>query len=647
MPPRKKTAAAGNAPAKRSRKISGTSASTVSPAATRRFRGRGGQLRMLPEMPLDILFEIFSHLEPPDVLHLARTTKDLRNVLMSHSAISIWKSAFLNDPDLPGVPEGLNEPQYANLAFSPHCHFCFVAGEHSILWVFRVRVCQKCIPSRYDEARKITKNMAGLKGNTDLLRRSTANTGFLHCLEEAEELNKELLKLKKGDASKLEDFIAERNKFVEEIHAKAEMSVPLRFARRQRILQEARDRKKEAIRRRLRELGYTEEVEYINDNRPDIFSEHALVKSNNELTDRIWENNKPQLIELMQDVREKMKRKQRKTLLKNRQRLLLSVLKAYNHERPIDEINPRAVEVCVLPNIKAMIEDPSMDAYTTEDSFQEVVDGLPRLFEEWRESKTRSLLALLPGRNDRDFLYRATTYFRCSECSEPIAYPRILAHACLYELRHGHRNRDDDLAQLCVNLDSEPWNCDGKRVSYYTAAEASATSVVRTCGLDTNMTTAQDMDDVNPWLECLRCSHKVRGKAIFRWRKAILHDMYHAASAEESVWGLLGDKDSEAAEELQQKAYQNCASDVLDYICTRPGCRQQFSFWYLRSHLRVSHGIEHPDEEEDYALQVDASMDQPPFPLMLPHSTPEVIEIADDDNYELEYIGNCIVVDDE
>jgi hypothetical protein len=41
-------------------------------------------------------------------------------------------------------------------------------------------------------------------------------------------------------------------------------------------------------------------------------------------------------------------------------------------------------------------------------------------------------------------------------------------------------------------------------------------------------------------------------------------------------------------------------------------------------------------------------MHQPPFPLMLPYTAKEIIEIADDDNHdELEYIGSCIVIDDE
>ncbi|KAJ7085777.1 hypothetical protein B0H15DRAFT_846335 [Mycena belliarum] len=530
MPPKKKLSHGGNggSQAKRS-KGPATSASNAGATARRFPAGRRGGLKMLPEMPLDILFEIFSCLQPPDVLRLARTTKALRSLLMSHSAISIWKSAFMNDPDLPGAPDGLSEPRYANLAFSPHCHLCFIAGEHSILWVYRIRLCERCLVGRFDELHKVApKKLSGLIGNTHLLHRATVSlttgTRFLYSHEEAGKINEQILELKKGDPEKFEDFIVERKKLVEDIKThsqKAEMSVPLRQARLQRALQESLDRRKEAICGRLSDLGYAEEVQYIKDTRPQLLSEHAWVKSNSELTERVWDNMKPQLVNLMQDTREKLHRKQRKALLKNRQRLLLLVLKKYNHDRPIEEINPRAIEICVLPHIAAMIENPTMESYT-EETFREVLDDLPRFCEEWRDSKTRDLVALIPRHNvHQAFLRRATTFFHCADCSEPIAYPRILAHACQYTLRHGHRNRDDDLALLCQNLDSEPWNSDGRRVSYYPAAEAPARSVVRACGLDTELTTAQDMDDVNPWLACLRCSHKVKGRAIFRWRKAV------------------------------------------------------------------------------------------------------------------------------
>ncbi|KAJ7156998.1 hypothetical protein C8R43DRAFT_411697 [Mycena crocata] len=648
-----KNKAADQSSRKRAKGKAVSSSSSPASTPTQRFRGRG-QLKMLPEMPLDILFEIFSRLDPPDVLRLSRTTKDLRHVLMSRSAISIWKSAFLNDPDLPPVPDGLNEAQYANLAFSPHCHFCFTSGDHSILWSMRVRVCKNCVVNRFDENYKVLKKLPPgnpLSQNLQLLCYATVMlpSGIrrvVYAYEEAEAVNNNLVNLKKGDSRKLDAYIDERKKLVVEIQAhasKAEMSGALRLARRQRMLQEALDRRREVICNRLSDLGYEEEVSYLKDYRLDVISEHPLIKSHNLLTDRVWENMKPQLEELLQGVREKLQRRKRKSLLKQRQRLLLSVLRGYIHGRPIDEVNPRAVEVCVLPDIQAMVQNPSSDAYTTEDSFQNVLDDLPLFCARWRESKTQELMALLPDQNDRDFLFRATTYFRCDGCSEPIAYPRILAHACLYKLHHGHRNRDDDLALLCQNMDSKPWNCDGKRVSTYPAAEASAKAVIRACQLNTDMTTAQDLNDVNPWLECLQCRH-VTGRTIFRWQKAILHDMYHAVSAETVTWRLLDEDDSDAAEALQQKTFETHYNSPADYTCTR--CRQDFPFLQIRGHIRTSHNIDDPELEEDYVLQVDASMDQPPFPLILPHSAPkapEVIEIEDDE----QVLNDYIMIDDD
>jgi hypothetical protein len=92
---------------------------------------------MLPEMPVDILLEvryqqpnplcslsyqIFSLLNPLDIVRLARTTKALRRILMSHSAIAVWKAALTREPEFHNMPTDMNEPQWANLAFSNHCH---------------------------------------------------------------------------------------------------------------------------------------------------------------------------------------------------------------------------------------------------------------------------------------------------------------------------------------------------------------------------------------------------------------------------------------------------------------------------------------------------------------------------------------------
>ncbi|KAJ3765092.1 hypothetical protein FB446DRAFT_623413, partial [Lentinula raphanica] len=67
--------------------------------------------------------QIFTRLEPRDLLALARTSKILREALMNRKAEGIWRVARENyDGGLPPLPTDLNEPQFARLIFDAHCH---------------------------------------------------------------------------------------------------------------------------------------------------------------------------------------------------------------------------------------------------------------------------------------------------------------------------------------------------------------------------------------------------------------------------------------------------------------------------------------------------------------------------------------------
>jgi len=108
-----------------------------------------GLLEDLPNLPLDIVYEILSRCSPLDLLRLARTTKAFRTLLMSRSSTAIWKSArqLSSDKQVIGIPECpfyLSEPAYANLAFDPYCHNCLANNIHQIVWEFCKRYCTKC-----------------------------------------------------------------------------------------------------------------------------------------------------------------------------------------------------------------------------------------------------------------------------------------------------------------------------------------------------------------------------------------------------------------------------------------------------------------------------------------------------------------------
>ncbi|KAF7311449.1 F-box domain-containing protein [Mycena kentingensis (nom. inval.)] len=615
-----------------------------------------GKLKLLVEMPLDVLFEIFSQLEPPDLLHLARTTKTLRAHIMHRSARGIWASVLRNDPDLPPRPDDLSEPAYVNLAFSQYCDGCLAPTPESILWAFRTRLCEECASKRnFKEMYALSVRTPHIKVHefSELLRHGIVLSWgvynkTLFSAEEAEELNGKL-ELHKDDAKKTAEILAEQKKFVKERqdHAfLAEKAGPRRTLRKVQERDAARKRRKNAICWRLSEIGYDEQVEYLNAYHPRTISEHSLVLSEELLTDEDWQQIRPVLSKVMEDITERMERKKRKLLIKTRQKNLITILKEYLAERPLDEVNPRAIDCCVIPDIKAMLLDPSKTAYASEDDFSGSIPNLPRICEEWRVSKDRFLLSLLPPsqRTIPDILARATTFFSCTKCNEPIGYPRVLAHACLTQLGHGHRNRDgdDEEVQMYTNLDSEPWNVDGRELRHWPEAAASARMIVRMCDLNEEQTTAKDMDDVRAWVECLRCRSR-EGRTVFRWRKAILHDMYHAAAKEKSRWRLMDEDEADAAEELEKTMYKATYSDARDFLCAHEACREQISFAQMRAHLAQSHGLAlngDPELEEDYVLHPDASMHQPPFAFLFPlkgkgkvvidvDASPEVIEVGD------------------
>ncbi|EEB91276.1 hypothetical protein MPER_10394, partial [Moniliophthora perniciosa FA553] len=80
--------------------------------STRRVRGKRGVLEKLAkDTPMDVVLEIFKYLLPLDILNLARTSKDLRAILMTRSSLPIWRAARKNVPGLPPISSDLSEAQ--------------------------------------------------------------------------------------------------------------------------------------------------------------------------------------------------------------------------------------------------------------------------------------------------------------------------------------------------------------------------------------------------------------------------------------------------------------------------------------------------------------------------------------------------------
>ncbi|KAG9226227.1 hypothetical protein CCMSSC00406_0005138 [Pleurotus cornucopiae] len=621
------------------------------PASKPKGKGKGKSSKML-EMPYDVLCEIILQLRPEDLLALSRTSRGFREILLLKSNRFLWTTAFRDDPLFPHLPSDMNEPQFACLVFSNHCYYCLKATpDNQLMWAFRTRCCGSCLRTQFGPFNDVLRGVRSTITSDILLSSSVLGpkkkivSVYKH--SEARDIDI-LLKSFKPDSPTLAEFLQNRRKQVSQMLAG---NYPITAALERRIQLAKMDKEKERakckeqIYKRLRDLGYAEELAYIRESDYSFLDNYPSISSRTELTDRVWNNIHRTLVDLLEDTRTKRRRKQRKTLLKARQRLLGELIKDHPSNAPA-RIKPGPADICAMPQIKQILVDTPVDEVVTAEHFQETIQGLEQLFAQWITDKSRELLKLLPNQpgaedevqDDTDFsrLELATTYFTCTRCVNPLSYPRILLHNCLTELPHGFRNREDDNAIMFLNVGSVPWNYNQLPIEYRQDAESAAKKVVTAFGFDFRTTTHADMRLDNRWMECRACRHPKEGRMVFRWEKAILHEIFHDLQGRKSHWIPLSDEDIEAAKRQESKGFPEHRDETAGYCCAH--CDERGSFVEIRAHSRWEHAIQE-FKETDYFRHPDASMDHPPFFVHIPVPPPVTIDLTDDEAPEHEIIS--------
>ncbi|GAA5820887.1 hypothetical protein JCM3770_004854 [Rhodotorula araucariae] len=111
----------------------------------RKGRKKGeGKLEVLKTLPVELLVEIFSHLDPNDLLALSMVNKQYHALLTAKSSARLWKDARQR-LDLPDVSAcGLTEWQYAHLMFGKHCIECGASNVRRADFGVRRRMCKMC-----------------------------------------------------------------------------------------------------------------------------------------------------------------------------------------------------------------------------------------------------------------------------------------------------------------------------------------------------------------------------------------------------------------------------------------------------------------------------------------------------------------------
>ncbi|GAA6059383.1 hypothetical protein JCM10212_003281 [Sporobolomyces blumeae] len=118
------------------------------PSAPSRVRGKKGRLSGFMRLPLDMVFQICTHLEVPDLFTLSNCSKATRAVVTGPSSAGLWKRARAAMA-MPELEVPMTDLQYAALMFGKGCDYCDRKNAGKPDPYYRKRICTQCLKDHF------------------------------------------------------------------------------------------------------------------------------------------------------------------------------------------------------------------------------------------------------------------------------------------------------------------------------------------------------------------------------------------------------------------------------------------------------------------------------------------------------------------
>ncbi|OSC98112.1 hypothetical protein PYCCODRAFT_1031721 [Trametes coccinea BRFM310] len=440
MPPKKKSRQGG--------------AVTVTRTTRRMVRGQRGSLRDLPEMPIDILTEIFSFLLDPRNVH-------------------IWRVCREGAEDIPPLPPFMSEPAYAHLLFAPFCHGCGKSPVHRVIWTWFTRYCTQCsqeqrgyIPSyppfleELPDRKILVKGLVGNYGEfLSLINPSDGHYGYQRYNNyHIPQLERFLVEWNAAGSSEARKELYEKQKASVAEMRKHEKILKKWWERRHqdhmKELNEIKEQRFSEICARLEDAGWGPELDRLRDTPEGQAKLRGIpiLHHPSKLTDKAFEAVLQQLHGLLTATRSTLESEARQAKLEKCLQLFDQAVEAHFVQIPRTPrmlCRPRLGDFLFEPEVEALLTGPNVDRLTVGD-FAPVI---PTLASRWEGRIKDELRKMVRGQveripEDTDPLDLAVALFTCSRCySECVMrYPEILAHHCL------HTSQPDLDTQYCRDI---------------------------------------------------------------------------------------------------------------------------------------------------------------------------------------------------
>ncbi|KAG9026615.1 hypothetical protein FS837_004562 [Tulasnella sp. UAMH 9824] len=398
--------------------------------------GRGGKLRDLMNMPIDIFTEVCSYLDPYDLRRLALTSKRLWDILMTKEARHIWKTSLASVPDLPECPTDLNEPQYVCLLYSSECYTigCTSRGTKAD-WFHRVRFCTSCYEAKManEWALRYNERSLGLDFRSNTLyhiqayfdsssgksflyvmmlarnnHRSRSSRGYMRKTDErhyhVEALKKaghEYEALSGEEAWAYRSLLQEKRDYRKKVrkHALNRTGVAMltwkcnQLASRADDIAAEKNARFESIKVKLLEMGW-DEKDFPMSNKDF----RDLVLKDQKLTPKIWQNIKPKLEPLLETQRTERLAEEKEAREWNREQAIAKFYRQVGQEIidiPFDPSRlswflPEISKVHALPSVKPLLENDTETI--TEDQWADVAPEVRLIVIKWWRDSLKQLL---------------------------------------------------------------------------------------------------------------------------------------------------------------------------------------------------------------------------------------------------------------
>ncbi|KAJ3852827.1 hypothetical protein EV368DRAFT_82141 [Lentinula lateritia] len=525
------------------------------PKQFRKVRGKLGLLeRLAKDVPLDVIFEIFCYLDPGDLLRLARTSKDLRGMLMSKASEAICqRAARANVEGLPPCPDDLNEPQYARLLYDAYCYICNHKGRcENVLWTFRARVCKNCVAvvlPLYDD-KYLDKQPAEYR-----------NSGIL-----PSERRPELWRATNGP-----------------LGIKRSMKHSIRLA----IVRSGFVKSGTAAGHKGGEIGWREETEHIEKRgtHEQLYLEYVkIVNQTRKLTEQGWVNIKDGLVELLSEHRKNRLETAKLCVMRARYELLSEKYRQICSKSDCREPYSALGDILTAKVFETLIWDTPVEKVIHFPA--KLSEHLPRIIDKWRTAKIQDLLKLvqkskqsktLPAVSD---LHLATTIFECTECKTAMHYPQMFYHECCLQHQSPNKISHERMEMFRKNyfgyLGYGPWMI--RTLVLSDQWPPVMEKLLKACSLDPTTTTVHELRSVNPPIECVTCSSNYRRTVCLWWR--------HAFSDNHQSHNLKFNTLSKYKQATQRAMHTSGQLD--DQICCAH-CNQEVRKSQLRNHLESGH----------------------------------------------------------